>query len=313
MEVLQSNQILVPKQIYIGDRAELHCSFNSDAVFLRNALMDSSVVVLDQSGFARNIEETQFEVTHIQLQTSGANYYTLVISFIPWKTGRIEFPEYDIGTALRTTEAESILRFEPIQVTSLIEGETTSIREAENPMLLPGTVHKLWLTGISLLILIAIIIRVIVKRKDLALFFKNQKLLRKYRKNKKQTEKVLYKLMDDTELPSHDVAEEIQKVVRNYLEIRFDHPFTHLLTSELMNGFYKATLHLLSPEKEDAFIGIANTFVRTDFIRYSKDASFKGGEKEEIIAKIIRNIEIIEAQEPDKSPDYDENEGESNA
>ncbi|MCQ2587381.1 MAG: hypothetical protein MJ174_04630 [Treponema sp.] len=313
MEVIQTSQILLPKQIYIGDRGELQCSFSSDLSFLREAVLKSDRIELDVSGFSRNIDETQFQITNIYIASSGADYYTLSVSFIPWKTGRIDFPEFDLDLAFGITGAQHIIRFEPIQIISLIENESNStIRDAESPMLLPGTTIQLWSYGIAGFIIIIIGIRLIVKHREVALYFKNKKLLKKYKKNKKQALKKLYNLMEDSELPSHDIAEQIQQIIRNYLEVRFDYPFTHALTSELMNCFYKATLHLLSSEKEDAFIGIASTFTRTDYIRYSKDASFHGGEKESLISKIIRNIEIIETPEENKSPDLKE-EGSSNA
>lgn len=306
MEIIKTNQIMVPKQLYIGDRAELRCTFNSDQSYLRETVLKSETVKLDLSGFSQNIDQTQYDITGVQLLSSGADYYTLVVSFIPWKTGRIDFPEFDLGAAFNANASQQIIRFDSVNVTPLTEGETSTLRDAESPMLLPGTYYQLIGGGIFSFVLIILIIRLIVKRQQVALFFKNQKLLRKYRKNKRHTEKLLLKLSDDEELSSHDVAEEMQKILRNYLEVRFDYPFTRCLTSELMDGFFKATLHLLSEEKENAFVEIATSFTRTDFIRYSKDASFNGGEKQILIQKIIQNIEIIEATESEKSPDFDE-------
>lgn len=306
MEIIKTNQIIVPKQLYIGDRAELRCTFNSDQSYLRESVLKSEAVKLDLSGFSQNIDQTQYDITGVQLLSSGADYYTLVVSFIPWTTNRIDFPEFDLGLAFNANASQQIIRFDPVNVIALAEGENISLHDAENPLLLPGTYYQLVGGGIFTLALIVILIRLIVKRQQVALFFKNRKLMRKYRKNQKLTEKLLLKLSDDEELSSHDVAEEMQKILRNYLEVRFDYPFTRCLTSELMDGFFKATLHLLSEEKENAFVEIATTFTRTDFIRYSKEASFNGGEKQILIQKIIQNIDIIETPETEKAPDFDE-------
>lgn len=308
MDVIQTNQIVIPKQLYIGDRAELRCTFNSDLEFLRNAVLKSNQIFLDMSGFTRNISPADLEITKIQFLSSGADYYTLEISFIPWKTGTIEFPEFDLGQAFGTEPFKNVLKFQSVQITSLIEGDSSAtLRNSESPILLPGTKYKLAGAGIALLILLVVLIHLFIKRKEVSLYIKNQILLHKYRINKKLTEKKLRNLMGDIEMDSHDIAEEIQKILREYLEFRFDYPFTHALTSELMDGFYKATQHLLSSQKEDAFVEIASTFTRTDYIRYRKGASFNMGEKEALISKIIENIEIIETPDADKSPDYDEN------
>ena len=120
MEVIQTKQDLLPKQIYIGDRAELRCSFSSDLTFLRNAVLQSDTITLDLAGFARNIPESELQITNVRLASSGADYYTLSISFIPWKTGKIEIPEFDLGVAFETTPSQNIIRFEPLEVNSLI-------------------------------------------------------------------------------------------------------------------------------------------------------------------------------------------------
>lgn len=314
MNLIPTKQILIPKQVYIGDHAELQCTFNSDLSYLRNAVLKSESITLDMNGFTRNIEIDKCEIKSVRFYSSGADYYTIVVSFIPWKTGRIELPEFDLGAAFGTEPLKDIIRFEPVSILTLLEGETsTGVKESLSPMLMPGTKYQIYGGAFALIVLTAVIIRLIIKRKEVVFFFKNRALMRKYNKNKKLAFKQLNKILDDSKMPSHDVAEEIQKVIRNYLEVRFDYPFTHTVTSELMNAFYKATLHILDEEKEDAFIGIATTFTRTDYIRYSKDASFKGGEKEELIGKLIRNITRLEAPEVDKSPDYYIEKGGSNA
>ena len=84
--------------------------------------------------------------------------------------------------------------------------------------------------------------------------------------------------------------------MRKYLEIRLAAPFTHANTSEMAPLFNKTTQGLLPEQKEDAFYEIVAAFVRTDFIRYSKDAKFGPDEKSEIIKKLLENINTLETE-----------------
>ena len=57
MITLQTQQILIPKQVYIGDRAELRCTFNT-----------SSPVTAE--GFCQDLDYTQYDIKSVNLQAS---------------------------------------------------------------------------------------------------------------------------------------------------------------------------------------------------------------------------------------------------
>ena len=101
------------------------------------------------------------------------------------------------------------------------------------------------------------------------------------------------------EVSDPQFAEKYQHIMRNYMEVRFGFPFTKTVTSELMKGFYQATGQLLSENKENAFGQLAASFIRTDYIRYSKasDSNFGENEKKELIEKAIAGITTIETVE----------------
>ena len=82
--------------------------------------------------------------------------------------------------------------------------------------------------------------------------------------------------------------------MRNYLEVRFDYPFTKTVTSEMMKGWQSVTSGLLSDKKEEAFGEIAASFIRTDFIRYSKHGNFRPGEVAHLVDNLISYIEVLE-------------------
>ena len=89
----------------------------------------------------------------------------------------------------------------------------------------------------------------------------------------------------------------MQKALRNYLEVRFGYPFTHTVTSEIMAGWQSVTGGLASEKKEEAFEEIAACFIRTDFIRYSKDGTFEKDELVKLVEKLVLLIETLEKPE----------------
>ena len=295
MATISPQQILIPKKVYIGDTAELRCTFNSPDPFLKQ-LTSSGTAELPLVSQSTEPQE-EYVIKNISLSPSGIDFYQLTITFIPWKTGDLLFPSMEIEGS------DIVLEFQPIQIVSLITNENTNtytIRDTAAPLLLPGTTYKLYGTLSVFVIFLIICIRIILKRKNILFYINQKRLLKKYKKNKKQTIRNLYKIADEAEAAKIDdqtAAENLQKSLRTYLEIRFDYPFTHTVASEIMQGWQTATGGLLSDTKTEAFGNIAASFIRTDFIRYSKNGKFEENELINLIEKIISQIQILEQNE----------------
>lgn len=295
MATISPQQILIPKKVYIGDTAELRCTFNSPDPFLKQ-LTSSGTAELPLVSQSTEPQE-EYVIKNISLSPSGIDFYQLTITFIPWKTGDLLFPSMEIEGS------DIVLEFHPIQIVSLIANEntnTSTIRDTAAPLLLPGTTYKLYGTLSVFVIFLIICIRIILKRKNILFNINQKRLLKKYKKNKKQTIRNLYKIADEAEAAKIDdqtAAENLQKSLRTYLEIRFDYPFTHTVASEIMQGWQTATGGLLSDTKTEAFGNIAASFIRTDFIRYSKNGKFEENELINLIEKIISQIQILEQNE----------------
>lgn len=295
MAHMKSQQVLVPRQVYIGDSAELKCSFETDSVLFRNIVAQKGVIELSKEFFAEEVDEEKYDIKSVTITSSGYNNYTLTVSFVPWRTGNLELPAFDMGAALNSDAEIYVMGFQNFEVISITKTESlNTLRDIQSPLLLPGTTYKIYGLIILLLILFAAIIRIIMKRKALAFFFKNEMLLWKYKKNKKATIKQLQKLEQAKYLEDAQIASEIQKITRSYLEFRFDYPFTKLVSSEIMEGFNKATCNLMSDKKIFAAEEIVRIFVRTDYIRYGKNVSFERDEKQRIISSLINSIETLE-------------------
>ncbi|MDY5817643.1 MAG: hypothetical protein SPK26_06410 [Treponema sp.] len=305
MATISPQQILIPKKVYIGDTAELRCTFNSPDPFLKQ-LTSSGTAELPL--VSQSIEpQEEYVIKNISLSPSGIDFYQLTITFIPWKTGDLLFPSMEIEGS------DIVLEFQPIQIVSLIANENTNtytIRDTAAPLLLPGTTYKLYGTLSVFVIFLLICIRIILKRKNILFYINQKRLLKKYKKNKKQTIRNLYKIADEAEAAKIDdqtAAENLQKSLRTYLEIRFDYPFTHTVASEIMQGWQTATGGLLSDTKTEAFGNIAASFIRTDFIRYSKNGKFEENELINLIEKIISQIQILEQNEESLSGSNSDN------
>lgn len=305
MATISPQQILIPKKVYIGDTAELRCTFNSPDPFLKQLTSSGTAELPLVSQSAEPQEE--YVIKSISLSPSGIDFYQLTITFIPWKTGDLLFPSMEIEGS------DIVLEFQPIQIVSLITNEntnTSTIRDTAAPLLLPGTTYKLYGTLSGFVIFLIICIRIILKRKNILFYINQKRLLKKYKKNKKQTIRNLYKIADEAEAAKIDdqtAAENLQKSLRTYLEIRFDYPFTHTVASEIMQGWQTATGGLLSDTKTEAFGNIAASFIRTDFIRYSKNGKFEENELINLIEKIISQIQILEQNEESLSSSNSDN------
>lgn len=305
MATILPQQILIPKKVYIGDTAELRCTFNSPDPFLKQ-LTSSGTAELPLVSQSTEPQE-EYVIKNISLSPSGIDFYQLTITFIPWKTGELLFPSMEIEGS------DIVLEFQPIQIVSLITNEntnTSTIRDTAAPLLLPGTTYKLYGTLSVFVIFLLICIRIILKRKNILFYINQKRLLKKYKKNKKQTIRNLYKIADEAEAAKIDdqtAAENLQKSLRTYLEIRFDYPFTHTVASEIMQGWQTATGGLLSDTKTEAFGNIAASFIRTDFIRYSKNGKFEENELINLIEKIISQIQILEQNEESLSGSNSDN------
>mgnify|MGYP006374171589 FL=1 len=305
MATISPQQILIPKKVYIGDTAELRCTFNSPDPFLKQ-LTSSGTAELPLVSQSTEPQE-EYVIKNISLSPSGIDFYQLTITFIPWKTGDLLFPSMEIEGS------DIVLEFQPIQIVSLIANEntnTSTIRDTAAPLLLPGTTYKLYGTLSVFVIFLLICIRIILKRKIILFYINQKRLLKKYKKNKKQTIRNLYKIADEAEpakIDDQTAAENLQKSLRTYLEIRFDYPFTHTVASEIMQGWQTATGGLLSDTKTEAFGNIAASFIRTDFIRYSKNGKFEENELINMIEKIISQIQILEQNEESLSGSNSDN------
>ena len=291
MIYIQTKQSVFPKAIYIGDRAELRCTFKSDS--------DLPTGPLSTQAFTGPLDFSVYDIKDIALQKSQTGQadegsYNLVISFVPWRTGKIQLPDFEL-------EGLGTIHFEAVEVLSLVEQQNvTGLRSYSSPLLLPGTTYKIYGSLAAFVILIILLIRLIVKWRAVVFWFNNTKLKRRYLRSKKNTIKALKKLEEENS--DSKISTQLQKIMREYLELRLNYPFTKKLTSEMSFAFDQATCGLADENRQSAFENIISIFVRTDYIRFSDspNAKFDQGELSEILKNLIDDIEAIETEKSDE-------------
>lgn len=287
MTITNTQQILIPKKVYIGDTAELTINFNSSSE-------------ISGWNWTSSLNLKDYDIKDLQISKSGINYYQLVIKFTPWKTGTIDFPDLELITASVTDSL--ILVTDPIQIVSLVEqNQITGIQGAKNPMLIPGTTYKIYGFLITTVLLLLILIRALIKRKKIAQFIRERKLRRKYLKNKKKSLRALSNLLKNNNsresLTDKEFSGAVQNIMRTYLEIRFEYPFTKAVSSSICKSFYDATSGLSEENKYDAVEEIEGIFIRTDYIRYG-NGSLSSDERKQIIENLKNHIETLETLPP---------------
>lgn len=318
MTGIETQQILLPKKVYIGDSAELRCTFNSNSLYLKD-FVGSESVSLSLNAFTQELNSQDYNIQKITLSSAGVDYYQLSITFVPWKTGTIILPPYNVSANFDTSNpltsfslADQIeINFEPVNIVSIVEqNQVQGLSPSAPPMLLPGTSYKLYSALIIFVLFILLLIRSITKREQIAFFIRHKKLLWKYKKNRRLTIRALESLLKPVSKKNpakndKEFAEAIQKILRNYLEVRFEYPFSKTVTSGFMGAFHKIFggtedfSSLMSEEKENACIKMTGIFTRSDYIRYSAGAVLDETERRDIIEESEEAVAQLEGDSPD--------------
>ena len=102
------NQVLLPLEVFVGDHAEIRYTFRSAIDFFSG----------DENIEQRELEnpfvglEDKFSVIKAELYRTDMEY-TVRFVIIPWKTGAITFPSFNLNTALGITSSDSLNKASP--------------------------------------------------------------------------------------------------------------------------------------------------------------------------------------------------------
>jgi hypothetical protein len=283
------SQVLIPHEIFIGDVVELHYSFISPTVF---PLGKNSSLQLELSGSP--LESLAGICTVKQAVLSGkGNQYTLLLTLVPWKTGTIDFPVFDLFTLLDRKKSGFPIALKPFSVSSLVQKTgSETFRPPAPPVLIPGTTYAVYAVVMLVLVFLVLLIRVMLNLKGIINFY--EKIIRHigYNRNARLALRKLRKLQRTSAcLDDRMFCDSLQAVTRSYLEYRFAYPFSAVTSDRFVVTFDMLMSGLLSPDQSRYVEILGRIFCRTDYIRYAGNSLDAARQPAQMYATVLSDKE----------------------
>lgn len=287
----ETSQFVFPKRLLVGDLAELHYTFSSGVEFFpEEEQLDEKPLLLAKLPFS--IDNNDFTLTKAVLQRNGT-MYTVVLTFIPWKTGYLDFPQFDLYSAVFGTSAVPfIIDPEAVEVNSVLVEEEMALRPLIPPLLFPGTIYFVYFMLILLIVLLVFVIQAVIRWRTISDRLAEKRLLRKYAKSSRYAMRQLKKLEKNSH-KIHDTAFclAIQKIYRRYLSVRFGIDFNCLATNQFYPAFEKATSGVLDGFMVDNMEAIIEIFIRMDYVRFAQNSMESRKKPESLYAAVLKEGE----------------------
>ncbi len=257
------SEAIVPTEIFVGDTALIR---------LTNDFLP----------FQKISEKCLVRSLTLSSISAAKNEYELLIRIVPWKSGEIKIPPFDLGLLVqKTRESESafpvqIVEISPFFVKSVLEktGES-AFRPSSPPLLIPGTSFLFVFFAIFVLLILFVFFFTLSKFGAISFvigkFFENAAMNKNARIAIKNLKKLKKKSLSDL-----DFAENLQAILRKFLSGFLKKDVFSFSTSEL--------------SKEISISGFEKIFSRTDFVRFAKNlpkSEFFDGERNALLEDAI--------------------------
>ncbi len=276
-------QILIPREVYVGDSARIEYSFRSPVDFFSLALssqISGDTLTIDTNQEPFNSVADKCTITQALLIRNGLAY-SFIIDLIPWKPGDIDFPEFDLaavcvynnpGVAFDSRHVVYSLDLESIKIASITERlGVTNMQSPEKPVLLPGTTYVLWtFSTLSVLILVFLLV-VLIRFKKIKAWFFNVRERHRFRRNSHSTRRRFRQLLKSN-LPDPEFAAQWQETMKHYLDYRFRNSFGSITSKKIAEKVKEVAGDKLTPGQLTSVEYLTNIFVRTDYIRFAQNS-----------------------------------------
>ncbi len=309
------SQTLVPLEVYVGDVAEIRYSFKLDLEFPFEENFEKEI----------NVEKIPSEKISDSLVIKDARFFrrgddfTFALKFIPWRTGTISFPSFNLFSTLEIDDANIDenysfnISLSPIEIKSVVEKTgRTEIQGPLPPLMVPGTSYVVFAFVVVAVIFLAAIFRALVKFHDLKKWFSQMKIRRMRRRNSIITLRKLKKNLRDENLSDIEFCARLQNIVRAYLSFRFDFPFESESARGMPIAFQKIFLGEIPDFVFPVLDDLTSAFIRTDYIRYAHgsleenrepkiehEAQLAPGERKSLTATFAKAVKIFEGEMPE--------------
>ena len=311
-------QTLIPREVFIGDDAQILYTFTAPADFFawtHERPSKDGPLPLDISLPQFKSAEPNCTVHSAALERSG-NTCTLRINITAWKNGTVEFEPFDLYEAVpwqdENPHAPLIIALEPVEIASITQKlGAFSLRPPMPPISLPGTNYILW----SLMVLLTLVLLMtglcaLKFRKIMARIHGMTVRLGFYR-NARAARKKLIRL-SRAGTGDQDFCGEWQGIMRAYIKSRLGMDICGIPSSFIFREINGRTAGLMSGKMQDAAQELGSLFIRTDYIRYAQGsldsqllpreehaAALNVSEREKIIKSTLGIIAVMERQEAD--------------
>lgn len=306
------SQLVFPKRLYVGDTAELRYTFRSSIDFF-NGDSASDELVLPVAAFPFQIDNREFSIEKASLQRNG-DFYTVILTFIPWRTGIVDIPPFDLLSVLYGSAAVPVeINPQPFEVASVLpDGDDTQLRSSVPPLLIPGTMYVVYAVIFLCIVLLILIVKAAVSYSDVAAAVRAYMTLKNYAKNARRTLKSLRRLeKKGAQFSDEEFCAVFQTIMRGYLSVRFGSSFNACTSSLISASLEESTGGFMSDAKMAQAELLEGLFRRADYIRFAAgsadsrrlpaeqySAAFRQNERSEFTKKARTVIQTFESPEP---------------
>ncbi len=259
---------VTPKEVYVGDEAEIRFSFDWDGEILAENAEDFSSLItsttIDES------LENNYTIKSMQIFRSQGGY-ELSIVFIPWKAGLLNLDPFDLATLFELNVNTLLIDIPEIEIQSILtQVQEKEIRAPVGPIIIPGTTYVLVVITILAFVLLLGVILVLVRLKFIKAWIKS--FLGKIWASdnfKKASKELMYLSKYAETIQPKEFAARLSVAIRTYLEGRFGHRFTAETTSNFFGIFDVLFAGTVSVRASEYLQDLYEVCARCDFLHYA--------------------------------------------
>ncbi len=295
--VFSQNLSVTPKEVYVGDEAEIRFSFEWNGELFSNN-KEQLVHVIHSSSIEESLDNS-YTIKSLQLFQSS-NGYELSIKVVPWKAGTLNLEPFDLVTLFDINTTSLLIDIPEIEIQSILsQVNEKEIRAPLGPVIIPGTTYILVVIVIILFVVCLLMVIVLIRFPLIKAWVKSfvGKIWASDNLKKASKELILLSKHSST-LEAKIFAARLSVIIRTYLEGRFYHRFTAEATSSFFLIFNELFAGTVSNTAESFLQDLYEICVRCDFLHYAgtetEKAPLTQGEIESLIERTRQAIIYFE-------------------
>jgi len=306
---------LIPKEVYVGDEAEIRFEFSFTGNLFNEKTLSSSTahsisrpasLSVCSDEITARLSNGDYTVKKLSLSGIG-NFYVLSIFFIPWKTGELDMEPFDLASVFELTASPLFIDIPSVPIQSISEktGEK-KLRPVRGPLIIPGTTYIVFLFCAFILLFIAGFIFVLVRFSFIRTFAKSFfARIFSSRNYLKACRELLFLEKNAAKLDAPLFCSRLSNLIRIYLEKRFMQPFRAKTSGELVSAFSAVFAGTASDKSVEYMHELYEVCARCDYIRFCgvKKPDFSAEERLSHIEKTRRALVYFEQPEEPEAND----------